>query len=81
MPDNGGEGEDALQDAYPDAGGGAPAVAFEAELALRVWKVDSMIWRSGSRDRWVLWAGSVLVPGRMRVMPTSASWHSKAALR
>ena len=33
VPDRGGEGEDALADAGADAGGGAPAVAFEVELA------------------------------------------------
>ena len=32
VPDRGGEGEESLQDARGDAGGGAPAVAFEAEL-------------------------------------------------
>lgn len=32
VPDDGGEGEESLQDAGGDAGGGAPAVAFEAEL-------------------------------------------------
>ena len=32
VPDGGGEGEESLQDADGDAGGGAPAVAFEAEL-------------------------------------------------
>ena len=33
MPDGGGEGEDALQDADDDAGWCVPAVAFEVELA------------------------------------------------
>ena len=32
VPDGGGEGEESLQDARYDARGGAPAVAFEAEL-------------------------------------------------
>ena len=34
MPDGGGEGEDALQDASGDPGDGAAAVAFEVELGL-----------------------------------------------
>ena len=33
MPDGGGQGEDALQDAGGDAVDGPPAVAFEVELA------------------------------------------------
>src|SRR5215471_17763789 len=33
VPDGGGEGEDALQDAGEDSGGSVPAVAFEVELA------------------------------------------------
>ena len=33
VPDGGGQGEDALQDADGDAVDGAPAVAFEVELA------------------------------------------------
>src|SRR2546423_7092006 len=33
VPDAGGEGEDALADACPDAGEGAAAVVFEGELA------------------------------------------------
>ena len=32
VPDGGGQGEDALQDADGDSGGGAAAVVFEAEL-------------------------------------------------
>jgi hypothetical protein len=34
VPDRGGQGEDALQDADQDAGGRFAAVAFEVELAL-----------------------------------------------
>jgi hypothetical protein len=34
VPDGGGQGEDALQDAGQHAGGVVPAVAFEVELAL-----------------------------------------------
>ncbi len=33
MPDGGGEGEDALQDADGDPGGGVAAVLFQVELA------------------------------------------------
>ena len=33
VPDRGGQGEDALQDAHDDSGGGVAAVAFEVELA------------------------------------------------
>jgi hypothetical protein len=32
VPDRGGEGEDALQDADCDSGGGVAAVAFEVKL-------------------------------------------------
>src|SRR5438309_2245037 len=34
VPDRGGQGQDALHDAYPYPGGGVPAVLFEVELAL-----------------------------------------------
>jgi hypothetical protein len=34
VPDDDGEGEDALLDADDDAGGGVAAVGFEVELAL-----------------------------------------------
>jgi hypothetical protein len=34
VPDGGGEGQDALQDADRHSGGGVAAVAFEVELAL-----------------------------------------------
>jgi hypothetical protein len=34
VPDRGGQGEDALQDADQDSGGGLAAVAFEVELTL-----------------------------------------------
>jgi hypothetical protein len=34
VPDRGGQGEDALQDADQDAGGSLTAVAFKVELAL-----------------------------------------------
>lgn len=34
MPDSGGQGEDALQDADQDSGQGAPAVGFEVKLSL-----------------------------------------------
>lgn len=34
MPDRGGQGQDALQDAGGDTGNGASAVAFEVQLGL-----------------------------------------------
>ena len=50
VPDRGGEGEESLQDARGDAGGGAPAVAFEAELGFEGLVDDSMIWGNGRRN-------------------------------
>jgi hypothetical protein len=42
VPDDGGEGEDALQDADGHAAGGAAVVPFKVELALKVSLIDSM---------------------------------------
>ena len=81
VPDGGGEGQDAGEDGHGDAGFGAAAVAFEAELGFGVLLTDSMIWRSGHRNRVPGRAGSVLVAGRMTAMPVWASRASKAAER
>ena len=43
VPDRGGQCEQAFSEASTDPGGGAPTVAFEVELALRLWLTDSMI--------------------------------------
>src|SRR5262245_13500763 len=45
-PDDGVERQQALDIAGPQAGGDAAAVAFEAELVLRVQMIASMRWRS-----------------------------------
>jgi hypothetical protein len=53
VPDRHGQGKDALQDPYGDAGDRAAAVVFEVELAfLKVWLTDSMLCRTArSRPR------------------------------
>ena len=78
VPDRGGEGEEALQDADGDAVGGVAAVAFEVELAFEGVVdgfddlADGLSWRGaapGSRS----WAG------RSSSTPWSARWRSNSA--
>ncbi len=56
VPDRGGEGEDALQDADQDSGGGVAAVAFEVELGFERLIDRLIVWRnglnSGAPGRW-----------------------------
>jgi len=47
VPDGGGEGEDALQDADDHAAGSVTAVSFQVKQSLKVSLTDSMTWRSG----------------------------------
>ena len=51
VPDRGGQGEDALQDAYGHAVGGPPAVGFEVELAFEglIDRLDALADRAQQR--------------------------------
>jgi hypothetical protein len=53
VPDRGGEGEDALPDAYEHAGAGASAVLFEIELAL-----EGVVDRLDDLAQWLEQAGA-----------------------
>jgi hypothetical protein len=47
VPDRGGEGEDALQDTDNDSGWVRPPCRWRSSWPLKVWMIDSMVWRSG----------------------------------
>src|SRR5581483_3984284 len=76
VPDDGGEGEESLKDARSPAG-----VAARSSCALRVWLIDSMIWRRGRRKRWSGRAGSVLNAGRINLAPGLVKVASSSAER
>jgi hypothetical protein len=78
VPDGGGQGEDALQDAGQHAGWGVAAVALQVELAFEGVVEDSMTWRSGLKNRAPGRSGSPLRAGRGRLAPALASCASKS---
>ena len=79
VPDCCGEGEDALQDAGGHSGGGAPAVAFEVELALEggVDRFDDLPQRLEELGAGPL--GFAFAGGRSSQAPPSARVVSKQA--
>jgi hypothetical protein len=46
-PDRCGQGKDALQDSHEDSGGVWPPYRSRSSWALKVWLMDSIVWRNG----------------------------------